>query len=41
MLPVAAFYALIVFFTRYSSWYGIWSLYEQHAFLVPVPFLSM
>jgi hypothetical protein len=41
MLPVAAFYALIVFFTRYTSWHGIWSLYEQHAFLVPVPFLSM
>ena len=41
MLPVAAFYALIVFFTSYTSWHGIWSLYEQHAFLVPVPFLSM
>ena len=41
MLPVAAFYSLVVFFTRYTSWHGIWSLYEQHAFLVPVPFLSM
>jgi hypothetical protein len=41
MLPVAAFYVLIVFFTQYISWYGVWSLYEQHAFLLPVPFFSM
>ncbi len=40
-LPAAAFYVLIVFFTQYTSWNGIWSLYEQHAFLVPVPFLGM
>src|SRR5207237_3919628 len=38
LLPAAAFYVLIVFFTQYTSWNGIWSLYEQHAFLVPVPF---
>ena len=37
MLPVAAIY-VIVYFTQYLSWYGVWSLYEQHAFLVPVPF---
>ncbi|HUY34964.1 MAG TPA: hypothetical protein VMV69_19610 [Pirellulales bacterium] len=41
MLPVAAFYVLIVFFTQYTSWDGIASLYEQHAFLVPVPFLGL
>src|SRR5262249_22408266 len=41
MLPVAAFYVLIVFFTQYISWHGVWSLYEQHAFLLPVPFFSM
>ncbi|HLW68957.1 MAG TPA: hypothetical protein VKS79_26835 [Gemmataceae bacterium] len=41
LLPVAGFYVLIVFFTQYTSWHGVWSLYEQHAFLVPVPFLSM
>lgn len=41
LLPVAGFYALIVFFTQYTSWNGVWSLYEQHAFLVPVPFLGM
>ncbi len=41
MLPVVAFYVLIVYFTQYLSWYGVWSLYEQHAFLVPVPFLEL
>jgi hypothetical protein len=41
MVPLAAFYVLVVFFTPYLAWYGKVSLYEQHAFLVPVPFLSM
>ena len=41
LLPVAGFYVLIVFFTQYTSWNGVWSLYEQHAFLLPVPFLGM
>jgi hypothetical protein len=41
LLPVAGFYVLIVFFTQYTSWNGIWSLYEQHAFMVPVPFFGM
>jgi hypothetical protein len=41
MLPVAGFYVLVVFFTQYISWHGVWSLYEQHAFLLPVPFFSM
>lgn len=41
MLPVAGFYVFFVFFTQYTSWHGLWSLYEQHAFLVPVPFLGM
>jgi len=40
-LPVLATYVFIVYFTQYVSWYGVWSLYEQHAFLVPVPFLAM
>jgi hypothetical protein len=39
--PAAGFYVLIVFFTQYTSWNGVWSLYEQHAFLVPVPFFGM
>jgi hypothetical protein len=41
LLPSAAFYVLIVFFSQYTSWYGIWSLYEQHAFLLPVPFMGL
>lgn len=40
MVPVAAFYLLIVFFSQYAAWEGVWSLYEQHAFLLPVPFLG-
>jgi hypothetical protein len=41
MLPVAALYVLFVFFSQYTTWDGIWSLYEQHAFLLPVPFTGM
>jgi hypothetical protein len=41
MLPVALFYVLVVFLSQYTAWRGIWSLYEQHAFLLPVPFLGM
>jgi hypothetical protein len=41
MLPVVVFYVIIIFFTQYISWGGIWSLYEQHAFLLPVPFAGM
>ncbi len=41
MFPIGLLYALIVFFTQYTAWRGIWSLYEQHAFLLPVPFLNM
>ena len=40
LFPVAAIYALIVYGTQFTSWYGPSSLYEQHAFLVPVPFLG-
>jgi hypothetical protein len=41
LLPAAAFYVLVVYFTQFTSWNGVWSLYEQHAFLVPVPFFGM
>jgi hypothetical protein len=41
MLPLAIVYVGIVYFTQYLSWYGVWSLYEQHAFLVPAPFLGL
>ncbi len=39
--PSASFYVMVVFFTQYTSWNGVWSLYEQHALLVPVPFFTM
>jgi hypothetical protein len=41
IVPVAAFYVLIVFLAQYTSWGGAASLYEQHAFLLPVPFVQM
>ncbi len=41
LVPVGILYALIVFFTQFTAWRGIWSLYEQHAFLLPVPFVNM
>jgi hypothetical protein len=41
ILPTAALYVLVVFVAQYTSWYGVGSLYEQHAFLLPVPFLNM
>ena len=40
MLPTVAFYTLFVFLSQYTAWNGIASLYEQHAFLLPVPFLG-
>ena len=41
MVPVVILYAAIVYFTQFTSWYGLASLYEQHAFLLPVPFLGL
>jgi hypothetical protein len=41
IVPAAAFYVLIVFLAQYTSWGGAASLYDQHAFLLPVPFLQM
>ena len=40
MVPVVAFYVLVVYFSQFTAWEGIWSLYEQHAFLLPVPFMG-
>ena len=39
-LPLVAVYVLVLFFTQYTSWHGSWSMLEQHAVLVPVPFLE-
>ena len=41
LLPAILIYLLFVFFSQYTSWNGIGSLYEQHAFLLPVPFFGM
>jgi hypothetical protein len=41
IIPAAAVYVLIVFLAQYTSWGGVATLYEQHAFLLPVPFLNM
>lgn len=40
-VPVVAAYVFLVFFTQYISWYGPASLFEQHAFLLPVPFFGL
>jgi hypothetical protein len=32
---------LFVFLSQYISWSGIIGLYEQHAFLLPVPYVGM
>ncbi len=40
VLPVVAAYVLVVFASQHVGWYGIPSLYEQHAFLLPVPFVT-
>jgi hypothetical protein len=41
IIPVSLFYVLVVILAQYTSWGGVWSLFEQHAFLLPVPFLNM
>ncbi len=41
VVPVVAVYAVALYFTQYLSWYGTFSLYEQHAFMLPVPFLGL
>ena len=38
ILPVIVVYVLVVFASQHLGWYGISSLFEQHAFLLPVPF---
>jgi len=40
IIPVASIYAGVVFLSRYTSWYGDWSLFEQHALLIPIPLLG-
>lgn len=40
MLPVVAAYVFVVFSSQHIGWHGVSSLYEQHAFLLPVPFAN-
>ncbi|QDU98389.1 hypothetical protein [Lignipirellula cremea] len=40
-LPVIGLYVLFVYLSQYTSWYGRWSLLEQHAFLAPAPFFHL
>jgi hypothetical protein len=40
-IPIVLIYVLIVHLTRYVEWYGSASLFEQHAFLLPIPFLGL
>ncbi len=40
MVPVVLAYALFVAVTPFAAWFGVWSLLEHHAFLVPAPFLG-
>jgi hypothetical protein len=41
MLPPAITYAFFVWLSQYLLWYGVFSLYHQHAFLLPAPFVGM
>lgn len=40
MIPVALIYVLVLYLSQFTSWSGVYSLFEQHAFLFPAPFLS-
>jgi hypothetical protein len=40
VLLVAALYVLVTYLSQFLSWHGVWSLCEQHAFLLPAPFFN-
>ncbi len=40
-LPIVFIYVLFVYLSQFHSWYGPYSFIDQHAFLLPVPFLGM
>jgi hypothetical protein len=40
VIPIVLAYVFVVFLSQHLGWQGIGSLYEQHAFLLPVPFVS-
>ena len=41
VLVIGLVYGIMVFFTQFLTWHGTWSLLEQHAFMVPAPWLSL
>jgi hypothetical protein len=38
MVPLSFVFVFIMFFTRYVSWHGAWSMIENPVFLLPAPF---
>lgn len=36
-LPVVGWYVLMVYLSQYITWRGAWTMFEQHAFLLPTP----
>ena len=40
VVPIVFAYVLVVFFSQHLGWKGVTSIYEQHAFLLPVPFVA-
>jgi len=41
IVPVVLYYVFIIYFTQYVSWYGAYSVLDQHAFLVPAPLFGL
>lgn len=40
-IPVVGFYVAFVYLSQFYSWDGVYSLLEQHAFMVPAPLMGM
>jgi hypothetical protein len=40
VIPVVLAYVFVVFLSQHLGWNGVTGLYEQHAFLLPVPFAT-
>lgn len=40
-IPIVAIYVLFVYLSQFTRWFGEASFFEQHAFLLPVPFLGL
>lgn len=41
IMVIGLVYGIMVFFTQFLTWHGTWGLLEQHAFMVPAPWLSL